>query len=276
LDQFVKTWITGDKNATRTTGYNANNIAQYLTQLGVQGVTPNTPIGQISAAQLATAVSHFETGYAPGNGSNTGTGGNLVQTLAEQLLSGDVAPQQVKDRKEYGAAVSLADQLSMQRYNKHFDAQSADINYKNAQDIRPILNNESSANAHLDTVMQDAKTLGLTGNRLVNITILEGKLAVGDSSAKNYVQAVQDAQSEIAKVLAGNGAVTDDVRRQAEGFLDKYVGPDTLQGLINQARTLMHQKVVAYTAQRNTSGGLQMPAGYSASGNLPPLSSYNL
>jgi cell division septum initiation protein DivIVA len=262
LNEMVNTWITGNPNNTGKTGYNATNVAQYLQQLGVQA-TPNTPIGQIDSSKLAAAIAHFETGYSAGGAQ----GGNLIQTLAEQLLNGDAAPSQTKDRKEYGAAVALANQLSLQRTGKPFDVQAADINYQNAQNIRPILNNESSANAHLDTVMKDAKTLGLTGNRLANIAILESKLAVGDSSAKNYVQAVQDAQSEIAKVLAGNGAVTDDVRRQAEGFLDKYVGPDTLQGLIDQARTLMHQKVIAYTAKRNTSGELQMPAGYSGSGN---------
>lgn len=194
--------------------------------------------------------------------------GNLIQTLAQQLLNGSTAPSQVKDRKEYGAAVALANQMSLQQTGKPFDTQAADINYQNAQDIRPILNNESSANAHLDTVLQDAKSLGLTSNRLANIAILDAKLALGDSAAKNYVQAINDAQSEIAKVLAGTGAVTDQVRSQAEGFLDKYVGLGTLQGLIDQARTLMHQKVVAYTAQRDTSGGLQMPGGFSASDPL--------
>lgn len=249
-----------------------NDPVGYAATIAKQlGISPNTPISQLSGQlpQIAAAIAQHEDGkYAAAIGlTGSSQGGNLIQTLAQQLLEGSTAPSQVKDRKEYGAAVALANQMSLQKFGKPFDTQAADINYQNAQDIRPILNNEQSANAHLDTVMQDAKNLGLTGNRLANIAILDAKLAVGDSSAKNYVQAVNDAQSEIAKVLAGNGAVTDSVRTQAEGFLDKYVGPSTLQGLIDQARTLMHQKVVAYTAQRNTSGGLQMPSGYSSSSN---------
>ncbi len=228
-----------------------NNTSQYLQQaIAALGVSANTPLRQIDINQLAAFQLNKESGTTLGASGS----GSLIQTLAEQLLNGSAAPSQTKDRKEYGAAVTLADQLSMQRYGRHFDVQAADINYQNAQDIRPILNNEASANSHLDTVLQDAKSLGLTSNRLANIAILDGKLAIGDSAAKNYVQAINDAQAEIAKVLAGNGAVTDDVRRQAEGFLDKYVGPSTLQGLVDQARSLMKQKTDAYAAQRNTSG----------------------
>lgn len=71
LNQMVNTWITGNPNNTNKTGYSANNVAQYLQQLGVQGVTANTPIGQIDSTALAAAIAHFETGYSAGSGTSS-------------------------------------------------------------------------------------------------------------------------------------------------------------------------------------------------------------
>lgn len=64
LNQMVNTCITGNPNNTKKTGYNADNVAQYLQQLGIQA-NANTPIGQIPSDKLATAIAHFETGYTP-------------------------------------------------------------------------------------------------------------------------------------------------------------------------------------------------------------------
>lgn len=85
LDQFVKTWITGDPNATRTTGYTSSNVASYLQQLGIN-VTPTTQIGQIDSTQLATAIAHFETGYSPGT-SSSGIS-SLLQSFIETTPDG--------------------------------------------------------------------------------------------------------------------------------------------------------------------------------------------
>lgn len=72
LDQFVKTWITGNANSTQATGYNSTDMAKLL------GVTANTPISQIGAQQLAGAVAHFETGYTPGNSSTQPPSSNIL------------------------------------------------------------------------------------------------------------------------------------------------------------------------------------------------------
>jgi hypothetical protein len=65
IDQLVKTWITGDPNSTKATGYNGDNVAQYLRdKLGIKGVTKNTPMYQIGAANLTKALANFESpGY---------------------------------------------------------------------------------------------------------------------------------------------------------------------------------------------------------------------
>ena len=85
LDQMIKTWITGDPNSTRATGYNSTNVAQYLATLGVSGVTPNTPIGQIDTTALAAAIAHFETGYTIGGASQLGN--STIDNLVKQVLS---------------------------------------------------------------------------------------------------------------------------------------------------------------------------------------------
>lgn len=79
LDQFVKTWITGDSNSTRKTGYSSSDVAKYL------GLSPTTKIGQIDATQLASAVAHFETGYNVA-GNSASLGNDTIGTLAQGVL----------------------------------------------------------------------------------------------------------------------------------------------------------------------------------------------
>lgn len=114
IDQFVKTWITGDPNSTAKTGYTSADVANYLSNtLGVKGVTSNTPLSKIGAQNLAMAIAHFETGFDAKagtfpNSSSSSPSSAAVQAWIDNVKNGNATMTNVPAAMRTQVAEGLA------------------------------------------------------------------------------------------------------------------------------------------------------------------------
>src|SRR5579864_4683452 len=229
----------------------SNNPAKYAQDLANQlGVPVTTPIGTLSnrVQDFAVAIANNE-GYFTGSTAPGTTGNTLIQQAAQALVDGNAAPSQYSKRgATYQTILNAANQLSMAQKGVPFDAQQAETNFSNREAVRPILNNEASAETHLDTVLQKSAAFSRSDSPTANNLLIEtGKHITGSPAVNDYLTAVQDAQAEIAKVLSGTGTPTDEARSEAANMLNPNLGHNALVSQINTIRSLMQQKIAAYT-----------------------------
>lgn len=242
---------------------NGNDPVAYAANLARQlGVTPTTKLGDLSGRtqDFAVAIANNE-GYFAGSTAPGTTGASLVQQSAQQLVDGTAAPSQFSKRGAiYQTILNTANQLSMQQKGVPFDATQAETNFSNKEAARPIINLEQSVEAHLDTVLKDSEALNRSNSPAANKLnfAFQNETGPGPELTK-YLQAVQDAKGEISKLLAGNGAPTDETRNEADAMLNEYLGHGDLTAQIDQIRQLAKQKVAAYTNNNNGAQQQSLP-----------------
>jgi hypothetical protein len=269
LSQMVNTWITGDPNNTRKTGYDANNVAQYLSQQGMPGVTASTPISQIDPAKLAAAIGHFETGYNAGTPSSSSANNQSSSPYAKDV-------RQTADGSQY---------LNSDTYSSA-DQKTAALNYARANGIA-ILNGAQSgalegisqATLLLNQIQTDYQAIAAEQSTDLFKRYVENPFAnasyYGDLGVKiAQYQADRTKAINLLKATAGGGGLRINEAEIAQATTNDL--PDITLPLqaglakINSARNSLS------TVQQSvlTSGGGKAPT--STNGNLPPLSSYNL
>jgi hypothetical protein len=253
-------------NVYAPTGDGNNNPSSYAQAVAKQlGVTPTTKLGSLTGRvqDLAVAIATHE-GYFNGSNASGTPSGNIIDQSAQQLVDGTAAPSQFSKRgATYQLILDKANQLSQTQKGVPFDAQQAEVNFSNREAVRPILNNEASAEAHLDTVLAKSAAFNRSDSPIANKGIIvAGKEITGDPTVNDYLTAVQDAQAEIAKVLSGTGTPTDEARSEAANMLNPYLGPAALASQIQTIRGLMKQKIDAYT---NNNNGAQQSLSVSSS-----------
>jgi hypothetical protein len=253
-------------NVYAPTGDGNNNPSSYAAAVAKQlGVAPTTKLGTLTGRvqEFATAIATHE-GYFNGSTTPGTPSGNIIDQAAQQLVDGTQAPSQVKSRGAISQAIfDKANQLSLAQKGVPFDQQQAEINFGNREAARPIINLEQSVESHLDTVLQDSKALTRSDSPGLNQAqfAIQQKTGPGPALTK-YLQAIQDAKGEISKLLAGNGAPTDETRNEANAMLNEFLGHGDLTAQIDQIRQLAQQKVAAYT---NNNNGAQQSLSVSSS-----------
>ena len=284
VKDLVNVWVTGSKTGTPT-GYTAQNVADYLKNtIGIKGVTANTPLYQIGAENLASAIAHFETGYnhttgqfangATGSGSTqTQQSQSTLQSLADsyyQQLSKGVPPSQISGTfagGQYGSMQGIALSNAMTKYyteNPNQNIGKTEINYaalKSASaDVADQAANRLVTIKKLQLAMSNLQSLSdkfaRSGVTAINDKWLKSQLAINNPDAIKFNQAVTNIADDIGQVFASGGALTDFKLQFGNGLIDKNYSPSGMKAALAEMSSLMNLQAQAYNDVLSNPSGL--------------------
>lgn len=246
LNQMINTWITGNPNNTRTTGYTATNVAQYLSQLGVSGVTPNTPIGQIDSTALAAAIAHFETGYSAGTGNSS----DPVTYYGQQVQ---------RNPQIYNQLTEQAQKLAQEYFRR------SGLPFPNTTTLTGEALNKQTALNQLEFLIKQTTQLGEQLNWSGIGGLYQG--SISQWLAKNFgTGSVQEQQlrsliSNITATLAKERGGTSFTPNEQE-LLERYTPTINDSPLVIQAKlaNLINFISGSRTASSTATGGYQQPS----------------
>lgn len=197
--------------------------------------------------------------------SDAGTlnGGNdTVTGLAQQLVSGNLAPSELSKRAagtaSYNAVLKSADDYSMATTGKHFNIAQADRDYKFAN--QPATQNTLNyLKSLVGTADQDGNLVG--GNLEELRTISDSvdrtkfpalndakawaKLATGNVEIAQYQAVATEVADQVAKILqggSGGGGTSDAKLQQAANLFNSGFSKDQLNGVIDSLKPLLQNR----------------------------------
>lgn len=207
----------------------------------------------------------YSTAYASASGKAAGenaaglvAGGNdTVSNLAQQLVTGNLAPSELSKRAtgtaSYNAVLKAADDYSMLTTGKHFSIAQADRDYKfaNQPNTQNTLNylksltgtvdeNGDLAGGNLDELKTLSDSIDRTSFPALNDAKAWGKLATGDVKYAQYQAVATEVADQVAKILqGGNGGTSDAKLQQATNLFNTGFSKDQLNGVIESLKPLL-------------------------------------
>lgn len=191
-------------------------------------------------------------------------GGDNVQSLAQELVTGNLAPADLSKRStgigSYNDILNAANQISQQLYGKPFDIAKASTDYtyannKTTQDTLNYLgsltggaNDPSGGNLGqlISLSAQVAQPKGLLGLGQSNFPALNdatqwAKLSSGDPQIAAYYATLLEVSDQIAKVLqGGGGSGTSDAKlAQAQSLFQKGFTKDQISSVASSLKDLL-------------------------------------
>lgn len=198
-------------------------------------------------------------------------GGDNVQSLAQELITGNLAPSDLSKRStgvgSYSDIITAANKLSLDQTGKPFDIAKANTDYKfaNNPQTQNTLNYlgslvgsvDGSSPGNLDQLVslssQVSEPKGLLGLGQTSFPALNNatqwaKLATGDPLIAAYYSTLLEVSDQVAKVLqgGGSGGTSDAKLAQAQSLFQKGFTKDqvaavagTLKGLLANRATSM-------------------------------------
>lgn len=242
-----------------------SNTSQQLSQSGLT-----------SAAGLAAPIlgQPGQTNYGIGGSSAGGTdAASLVSGWAQYLAQGG-------DPSQVPATISSNSQLWLQTLNAaktinpSFDVNTATglAAGKNASATQTgtiggtLTKSADSAKAALDKLVSDYGNLSFWqshGIPLTNDIAQSLGSAFGSSGVSAYDTTLNDARGQLAGVLTATGAVTPTgADAMARSYLPDGMTPSQLAAKIAAAKTLIDQKVTAFTSSSNTNANSTNSSGW--------------
>ncbi len=223
------------------------------------------------------------TGQPVGGGATAGgLGGNMaqnIQSVAQQVLSGQISPDQAYKLFGNNLAFNNAINQEIARSNPAFDftqAQAlADAKAASTEQTGTIggqlVKGAETVKQHMLTLENLYKDLAAqyrfpVANKSINFIAEQ----LGSGPLQSYNIALQNVRDELAKILGG-GTSTEGSRATAKELLPDNMTPDQLTSSIQTATELMNSKISEYTRtpQFAAPGGqAPAPAGGTGSGGL--------
>lgn len=183
---------------------------------------------------------------------------NDPQNLAQQLVSGNLAPSELSKRATgtaaYNAVLKAADDYSMQTTGQHFNIAQADRNYKYATNVQTqntlnylgslIGGVDPSGNitgGNLDALKTLSTAIPRTDFPAVNSVKWNAMLQTGNPDVVAYMANVTEVADQVAKVLqGGNGGGTSDAKlAQASQLFNKNFSVDQLNAVVDTLKPLL-------------------------------------
>lgn len=235
------------------------------------------PIATVSpAASASKTIGTPATGVYQQNADGSWTqtlapvGGDNVQSLAQQLVTGNLAPADLSKRStgvgSYNDILNTANQISESLYGKPFDIAKASTDYtyannKTTQDTLNYLGSlvgsvDGSQPGNLDQLItlskQVAEPSGLFGLGQSNFPALNdatqwAKLSSGDPTVAAYYATLLETSDQVAKVLqgGGNSGTSDAKLAQAQSLFQKGFTKDQISAVAGTLKTLLANRATS-------------------------------
>ncbi len=183
--------------------------------------------------------------------------GDTVAGLAQQLISGNLAPSDLSKRatgtSSYNDVLTAADKLSMAQTGKHFNIAQANIDYKFAQ--QPNTQNTLKylgslvggvgQTGNLDELVNLSNSIDRTSFPKLNDVEQWARLNAGDPSIAAYNATITEVADQIAKILqgGGSGSGTSDAKlRQANALFQSSFTKGQVIATVNAIKPLLQNR----------------------------------
>jgi hypothetical protein len=195
-------------------------------------------------------------------------------SLASQLVEGTLDPSQLSKRGvDYSNLLQSANQYSLQRYGKSFDAAKAQSDYKFAsnpqtQNTLKYLNSltgSDNKSGNLGTLIDLSSSITRTRFPSINDAAGWARLQTGDPAIAQYHTAITEVADQVAKILQGGGSGTSDAKmKQAQDMFRQGFSKDQITGVATTLRELLINRKTELVGDNRY---LQRQYGIKASGN---------
>lgn len=181
---------------------------------------------------------------------------NSVSNLAQQLVSGNLAPAELSKRTtNYNAVLKAADDYSMSTTGKHFSIAQADRDYKfanNAQTLNTLNYFDSlvGSGGSLDHLITVSNSINRGSFPPLNKVDQWAKLQTGDPSMAGYYGVITEVADQVAKILqgGGTGSGTSDAKlAQAQALFQSSFTKAQLQQVVKDLKPLLINRAKSIT-----------------------------
>lgn len=187
------------------------------------------------------------------------SGNDTVSNLAQQLVSGNIAPSELSKRAtgttSYNAVLKAADDYSMATTGQHFNIATADRDYKFAQrpQTQDTLNYLKSlvgtvdpdgniTGGNLDELKAVSDSIDRSNLPALNNAAKWAKLASGDPKYAQYQAVATEVADQVAKILqggTGGGGTSDAKLQQAVDLFNTGFSKAQLNSVITSLKPLL-------------------------------------
>lgn len=192
---------------------------------------------------------------------NTGSGapkaagvGDTVQTLAEALVNGQLAPAELSKRSSgvgnMNQILAAANKYSQDTYGKPFNIATADRNYKYATNVQTqntlnylgSLVGSNGGSGNLDDLKSLSGSIKRTSFPALNSVAAWARLESGDPSMASYHAVLTEVADQVAKILqgGGTGSGTSDAKlAQASALFQSSFSKAQIDGVVTSLKPLL-------------------------------------
>lgn len=260
---------TQDDAAAKTASDEAFNLSPGETRYDAAG----NPIASVVATPktIGTPATGIYTENADGSYTQTmaPVGGDSVQSLAQELVTGNLAPSDLSKRStgvgSYSDILTAANTISQQLYGKPFDIAKANTDYKFATNVQTqntlnylgslVGSSDGSTPSNLDQLITTSKEvakpgflgIGETSFPALNNAEQWSKLASGDPTVAAYYATLTEVSDQIAKILqgGGTGGTSDAKLAQAQSLFDKGFTPEQISAVAGALKPLLQNRATS-------------------------------
>ena len=194
-----------------------------------------------------------------------GGSADTVQNLAQQLVTGNLAPSELSKRTtgttSYNDVLKAADDYSMKTTGKHFNIATADRDYKFAQrpQTQDTLNylksltgtvdkNGNISGGNMDELETISNSIDRTSFPALNDAKAWAALATGDPNYASYQAVATEVADQVAKILqggSGSGGTSDAKLQQAVNLFKTGFTKSQINGIIDSLKPLLINRASA-------------------------------
>lgn len=220
---------------------------------------------QLKASEAYSTAYNSAAGKAAAEAKYGGAGNDTVNNLAQQLVSGNLAPSELSKRTtgsaSYNAVLQAADQYSMATTGKHFSIAQADRDYKFAQrpQTQDTLNylksltgtidpNGNLTGGNLDELVALSDSIDRTQFPALNNAKKWTSISTGDPKYAQFQAVAVEVADQVAKILqggSGGGGTSDAKLQQAANLFNTGFTKEQLSGVIDSLKPLLQNRAKA-------------------------------
>ena len=287
-----------DKNLTQSkdNSFNLNPGETHYTYDPVTGKTTATASVPAVPKTLGTPATGVYQQNADGSYTQVmaPVGGDNVQSLAQELVTGNLAPADLSKRASgvgsYNDILTAANTISQNLYGKPFDIAKASTDYtyannKTTQDTLNFLGSlvgsaDGTTPSNLDQLVTLSKQvnkpgflgIGETSFPALNNAEQWAKLSSGDPTVAAYYANLTEVSDQIAKILqgGGGGGTSDAKLAQAQGLFQKGFTPDQIEAVAGSLKPLLLNRGVSMVKDNPYLSSYALQFGIAQNNNKTP------
>ena len=158
------------------------------------------------------------------------------------------------------------------RVQRHIAANNPEFNWAKAESgmtagnrNQKVIRSIDAADAGLNTVLETSKAFSRSEVGLLNSIILKGEVQVNNPNAIRFQTAINSVIDDVASVLSGGGATTDQARNQATKIFHEAYSQNGLDAAVGALREILTTRRAAFSAgtpyeKKGDSGGANGPS----------------